>query len=170
MSEASSAENPYLIGMEKMRFLYCSISADHASSLPCRHSFTKRISGHASFNSSRVEILGGAMAVARFARLSVDVELFNVPQRVRIENRRPEISDAILGPCQDVGARQTDHRQILGNDLLNPIVQASSLPIIQGDQLLVHQAIHLRFPRRRRLGLLEVPQMSLPAGDPNVHL
>src|ERR1041385_4094487 len=30
------------MGIEKMRFLYLSISADHAASLPARHSRTKR--------------------------------------------------------------------------------------------------------------------------------
>src|SRR3954471_15571629 len=48
MSLASSRENSYLIGIEKIRFLYFAISADHASSLPLRHSLTRRSSDQAS--------------------------------------------------------------------------------------------------------------------------
>src|SRR5580704_9815630 len=55
MSVASSAEKPYLIGMEKMRFLYLSINATQASSFPFRHSATRRRSSHALRPSIAVE-------------------------------------------------------------------------------------------------------------------
>src|SRR5580658_643310 len=108
MSEASSLEKRYFRGIEKMRFLYLSISADHASSLPSRHSFTRRVSGHAIRNSSWVPLFRGA--IFRSHAHLADVELFNVPQRVRIENRRPEIPDAVFCAGQNIGTRQTNYR------------------------------------------------------------
>src|SRR5580704_7911273 len=58
MSVASSEEKPYLMGIEKIRFLYLSTSADQASSLPPRHSLTRRVSGHAArFSSSDWDLI-----------------------------------------------------------------------------------------------------------------
>src|SRR6185369_14601201 len=42
ISAASPRDNPNLMGMEKIRFLYFSIRADHAAWLPSQHSRTKR--------------------------------------------------------------------------------------------------------------------------------
>src|ERR1700687_149325 len=44
ISAASSRERPYLMGIEKIRFLYLSISADQDSSLPFKHPRTNRSS------------------------------------------------------------------------------------------------------------------------------
>src|SRR5580698_2621458 len=54
-SPASSRDRPNLIGIEKMRFLYLSISADHASWLPLQHSRTNRSSVQADW---RTELAG----------------------------------------------------------------------------------------------------------------
>src|ERR1700739_3305028 len=43
-SADSCGANPYFTGIEKMRALYLSTSADQASSLPFKHSATSRLS------------------------------------------------------------------------------------------------------------------------------
>src|SRR6185437_10342704 len=121
MSVASSGEKPYLMGIEKIRFLYLSISADQAASLPFRHSRTSRVSVHAICCSS----LANAFRRTRGTRIhghSVDVQLFHVPQSVRIQNRRMEIPDPILGSNQNVRARHANYWQILRHNFLHLLV------------------------------------------------
>src|SRR5271167_2337976 len=113
------------MGIEKIRFLYLSISADQASSLPRRHSRTRRVSGHAARTFSRVAVFWTAFlrALATLAH----IKLFQVPQRVRIQNRRPEISHTVFRANENVRTDETNHRQIFRNDFLHPVVELLAL-------------------------------------------
>src|SRR5580704_3782353 len=100
----------------------------------------------------------------------MDVKLVNIPERVRIQNRGLEISDAIPGPDKNIGAREANYGQILRDNFLNPVIQALALRRIERDKLLLHETVHFRFPGSGGSGLVRVPQMSAAGGKPNVHL
>src|SRR6266852_2298105 len=165
MSVASSEEKPYLMGMENMRFLYLSTSADHASSLPRRQPCTRRVSGHAERHSSNVADLSGAIGLA-LANLT-HVKLFNIPQHVRVQNCRSKIPNPVLRAHENIRAGQAYHRNIFSDDFLDAVIQMLPLGVVQSGQLQLHQAVDFSFPLRCRLGLSRVPEMSLSAREPD---
>src|ERR1700752_2819631 len=166
MSDASSEEKPYFTGMEKISFLYFSISADHACSSPFRQSRTRRTSVHDNRASPRA---GSPISIRSAASASlVDIELFHVPQSVRIEDCGPEVSDTISGSHKNIGARKAYHGEFVCYDFLDAVVQLFALQIVERRELLLHQAVHLGFPRRSGLAL-QIPQMCFSAGEPDVH-
>src|SRR5258708_31266520 len=53
---------------------------------------------------------------------TANIEFVRIPQRVRIEHGRVEISDVGIGAGKNVGRPQKNEGQILGNELLRTIV------------------------------------------------
>src|SRR5437879_12499727 len=111
MSVASSAEKLYLIGIEKIRFLYLSIRADQAPSPPRRQPCTRRVSGHARLSLRRAG--SGRGAFGRSLTILTDIDSLDVPQNVRLENGGAKISDPVFSSHKDVGACQPNDRQLL---------------------------------------------------------
>src|SRR5579864_4787983 len=111
-SPASSRENPYLMGIEKMSRLYLSISSAQAASSPPTQRFTSAVSE--AVRSLLFAVAGPEVMLAR----RLQVEFIRVPQRVVVEDGGLEISYRILRPDQDMRADQADQRQFFGHDLL----------------------------------------------------
>src|SRR6202021_3509569 len=120
ISLASSGLKPYLMGMEYINLLYFSIRASHASSLPFEHSRTRRVSVQPN-SAQRGATLRSANCRPALATL-MGIQIFHVPQSVRIKNCRVEISDAIAGGYENVGARKTNYRQGVCHNFLDTIV------------------------------------------------
>src|SRR3954471_15444350 len=57
----------------------------------------------------------------------LQVQLFDVPQRRVVQDRRLEISDAFLGPDQKVRTRNADYRKLVGDDRLHVVVKLLAL-------------------------------------------
>ena len=74
------------------------------------------------------------------------MELFNIPEYVRFQNSRLKIPERILSASKNVRARQEDHRLILGENLLGPVIELFALCERARDHLLTDQAVDLRLP------------------------
>src|SRR5580700_3939744 len=136
MSLASSAENPYFTGIEKISFLYLLTSAAQASSLPFRHSRTRRASVHSTLAIPRA---GTVLSICSTASATLTgIELFYIPQSVWVENRRPKVSNAISSAHENVRTHETDHGKIVGHDFLDAIVKLFTLGVIERRELLFH--------------------------------
>src|SRR5215469_6611832 len=127
------------MGIEKMSFLYLSMSAAHASSLPRRHSLTSCGSVHTGRLFTITEDVRGT------SRLHpcdlVDIKLIHIRQHVRFEDRRMKVPDAIFCAHQNMGACQADHWELSRDNLLHLIVKLLAARVIQCDLLLVHKLV-----------------------------
>src|SRR5439155_13118587 len=127
ISDASSGLAPYRRGIAYMSVLYLLISADHAGSLPARHARTSRSSLHPRCGSPTSLDRGEVALSGRATRpLFTPKQLVDVPQRMVIEERGPEIAERPVGAHQHVRAGEKDHREILGDQLLDAVIQPFS--------------------------------------------
>src|SRR5215510_10180886 len=124
-----------------MRFLYLSMSVFHACSSPSRQARTRRSSLHPTCGPCASSARPPAFSRRATGSLLMPVQLLDVPERVVIENRRPEIPQPLLGADQDVGTDQEDEWQILRHQLLHTVVQALARVRINGRQLTTHQRV-----------------------------
>src|SRR6266446_3518697 len=89
-----------------MRFLYLSISADQACSLPSRHARTSRSSLHPVWGScvSGRRVPGAPSRRATGPFLTPE-QLLDAPERAEIEDYRPKVAERWLSADQDIGTR-----------------------------------------------------------------
>src|SRR5579872_1169704 len=119
MSVASSEEKPYLMGIEKMRFLYLSIRADQAASVPLRHSCTSRVSGHAVRCSSLAKIFrctGGSRPPQLSGRITLPRSTKRKDRESRDENSRCDPWRQRECPDSPDKSREDFGRQFAGLD------------------------------------------------------
>ena len=89
-------------------------------------------------------------------------QLLDVPERVMVENRRPEVAQSLRRADEHAGADEADDRQVLRDQLLHAIVEALAELRIAGRELPPHQRVDFRFPRRGRLALPGFQRCVLP--------
>src|SRR5487761_284993 len=87
------------MGMEKMRFLYLSISADQASSLPRRHCCTSLVSVHAVRSSSLTEAFRCIFGLATIELTGISRMVF---VRARLQRCRNRLEIRRLQPLRSV--------------------------------------------------------------------
>src|SRR5882762_715309 len=125
-----------------MRFLYLSISADHACSSPLRHAFTRRSSLHPVFG----PCVGSRLVPVVFSRsatgpLLTPEQLLDVPEDVGVEDSRPKVAQPFIGTDENVGADQEDEWQILRDQLLHLVVKPLACGRVEGRELTLHQRV-----------------------------
>src|SRR5688572_28126652 len=132
-----------------MRFLYLSISAAHACSLPSRHARTRRSSLHATWG-PRVSAGGRLVPVVLSRRatgpLLAPEQFLDVPERLVIENCRSKVTQRLVSADQDIGTDQGDDRQVLHNQLLDPVIEALTLGGVERGDLSPHQRVDFSLP------------------------
>ena len=94
------------MGMEKIRFLYLLIKADHAASLPLDN--PAPVARPATEFLPFLQLFLALGSWSACWSLSKKEELLSVPKRMRIEGRRSEIGHLILCSHQDVRTYQAD--------------------------------------------------------------
>src|SRR5262245_26627557 len=107
-----------------MRFLYLSMSADHASSSPARQAFTRRSSLHPGCGPCVNRLVPGVLSRRVTGPLLTPVQLLDVPEGVRIEDCRPKVAKPSIGTHENVRADQEDERQMLRDEFLDFVVEA----------------------------------------------
>src|SRR5688572_3268186 len=112
------------------------MSAAHACSLPSRHAWIKRLSLHVASGPRRSR---GRRLLRFLASLGgtgwppAPEQLLDVPQRVMVENRRPQVAKALRRADEDIGADKADNRQMLRHQFLHAVVQTlAQLHIARG--------------------------------------
>src|SRR5258708_22931244 len=87
------------------------------------------------------------------------IQLLDIPQHVRLEDRRMKIPDALFGAYENVRAGHKNHRLILRHDFLHAVVELLALRGIRPRQQLLHPASNLPFPIPGRVCLRRIPQV-----------
>src|SRR5215510_13935258 len=142
-----------------MRFLYLSMSVFHACSSPSRQARTRRSSLHPTCGPCASSARPPPFSRRATGSLLMPVQLLDVPERMVIENGRPEISQPLLGADQDVRTYQEDEWQILRDELLHTVVHTLARVGIDRRELTTHQRVDVRLPRCGGLFLFGRPQM-----------
>src|SRR6266850_3218524 len=127
-----------------MRFLYLSISADHACSSPSRQAFTRRSSLHPVFG----PCVSSRLVPVTFSRratgpLLTPEQFLDVPEGVGIEDCRPKVAQPFIGTDENVGADQEDKWQVLRDELLHRVVEPLARGRVEGRELTPHQRVDL---------------------------
>src|SRR6266436_3452747 len=76
---------------------------------------------HPKHSAVSFQLLPPPGSLARVLRSILEVELLDVPEEIRFEHRRMEITDGILCPHQNVRACQKNHGLIVRENLLHVI-------------------------------------------------
>src|SRR4051812_8842102 len=107
-----------------MRFLYLSISADHACSSPARQVRTSRSSLHVMSGSrNRAAIRFRVPSSWRGTGPPLRPEQFlDIPQCMIVEDGGPEVTEPLLRADEDIGTHEARDRLILRHEVLHPIV------------------------------------------------
>src|SRR6266536_3263731 len=81
-----------------------------------------------------------------------------------------KVTNLRLCTGQNIGRGKKNEGQVFRDELLNSIVKALSLLVVQRDHLLLHQLINFSLPITGRLGFPEMPQMRSAVREPDIHL
>src|SRR5579864_172445 len=162
-----------------MRRLYLSMSVFQAFSSPLKHSCTSRSSS--AVPASRI---GGKVSSLVFSSIKfsgvafrlllsgggVPKKFFCVPKSILFNDGWMEITEVLLRSDQNIRTGQVHHGELLGQHLLHSVIDFFALLKIESNQLLLHELVQFRFPWRGWSFLTHVPQVSLPAGNQDVHV
>src|SRR5437879_5826290 len=100
--------------------MYLATSADHAWSLPLRHARTRRASLHVMLGRRNRRARRGVRVSPRRTRGPPAPEQFlDVPQRVMVEDRGPEVAQPLRHADENAGTGKADDGQILRDQLLH---------------------------------------------------
>src|SRR6266571_4936908 len=80
-----------------------------------------------------------------------------------------KVTNLRLCTGQNIGRGKKNEGQVFRDELLNSIVKALSLLVVQRDHLLLHQLINFSLPITGRLGFPEMPQMRGAVREPYIH-
>src|ERR1051326_1107820 len=120
-----------------------------AFSSPARHSCTSRSSSAVAASRIVGKVSSLAFSSIKFSGVAFRLLLsgggepkkfFCVPKSILFNDGWMEITQVFLRSNQDIGAGQVDHRELLRQYFLHPIVDFLTLLVIQGNKLQIGRA------------------------------
>src|SRR6476659_4069788 len=134
------------------------MSVFQAFSSPLRHSCTSRSSSAVpasriagkviSLVFSSINIFRCCVPALMLSGGGVPEKFFCVPKSILFNDGWMEITEVFLRSDQNIGAGKIHHGELLGQDLLHPVVDFFALCVIKRNQLILHQLVQFGLPGR----------------------